>query len=87
MWVRLSIWHCHCSGSGHNCGTGLTSGRGTSACHGHRQKIVFLAVKSKVSLSSHSKYYGCFFNSVKLFSKRILIDPLTGAVHKALIKQ
>ena len=35
---RLRIWSCHCSGSGHCCGTGLISGPGNSICCKHGQK-------------------------------------------------
>ena len=30
----LRIWHCHCCGSGYNCGTGSIPGPGTSTCYG-----------------------------------------------------
>ena len=35
---RLGIWHYHCSGLGHYCGTGSMPGLGTSICYGHSQK-------------------------------------------------
>ena len=35
---RLRIQHCHCSSSGHCCGTGLIPGQGTSACCRRGQK-------------------------------------------------
>lgn len=43
MWCsRLWIQCCHCSGSGHCCGTGLISAQGASICcgppHHHHQK-------------------------------------------------
>ena len=38
LYSGLSIWHCHCSGSGYCCGAGSNSGPGNSACCGHRLK-------------------------------------------------
>ena len=45
---RLTIWHCHCSGSGYSCGTCLIPGPGTSAYGSQKstelQYSLFLAV-------------------------------------------
>ena len=35
---KLGIWCCHCSCSGHCCGTGLVPSLGSSTCYEHRQK-------------------------------------------------
>ena len=39
LWFsELTIWHCHCCGSGDSCGTISTPGPGTSAYYRHGQK-------------------------------------------------
>lgn len=52
---RLSKWHCHCSSSGHCCGTGLISGRELShaACVAKKKenfKIPFTTVLKNMEI-------------------------------------
>ena len=35
---QTKIWHCHCCGLGHGCGTSSVPSLGTSRCHGCSQK-------------------------------------------------
>ena len=74
MWVSgLRIQHCHCSGSGHSCGTGLITGPGTSACHGcgkkkkkKKNKVVCVCVSVCAGPCVHA-LPECTFHSYCLF--------------------
>ena len=48
----FGTWHCHCSGSGHHCGTGLILSPGTFVCREHSQK------KKKIPEKVMSSRYG-----------------------------
>ena len=51
----LRIWHCHCCGLGHCCGSGLIPGLETSACHGSVQKF-FKNKEEKIKAIGQSNF-------------------------------
>ena len=62
---KLSIWCCHCRGSGHCCDVGSIPGPGTSTCPRCGQKKMLLIVFSYVLYLCYTFYsfycYLCFF--------------------------